>query len=310
MRNDLNNKEEAEVEFVLKIKLKKDVEDKITWLTQNYKDEISAFLTGEIKEGEIVIDGLLFPHQDVSSGSVEVEPKNLIKLRKEYGDECLRIIGHWHSHNNMGAFWSGTDNEFIKVYSKTKDISVFFVSTTISRCKVMVVLNKPFLIKLDNLEYETIWEEGKFEGNLKEMIEEKVNLKPIVTTQTFPPYQQYPQNQRHFNYLGEEQIMGGMSEYTSNVADRINEAIIYNNGTGVVAVRNLTLSQSQDLEKDTKGFNPQTRIITSDNYMVTYKTENKKKAIKLTEEIRASLEDIFEEEINMTEYQQDDYFWR
>ena len=104
----------AEVKHNIQIQIKRDVDDKIRWLTANYKEEISAFLTGDIKDGKIIIDGLLFPHQDVTSGSVDTDAKSLIKLRKEYGDECIRIIGHWHSHNTMGAFWSGTDDTFIE----------------------------------------------------------------------------------------------------------------------------------------------------------------------------------------------------
>jgi len=104
VEEDIREKKAVSVLYKIKVKIKKEVEDKIKWLTHNYAEEISAFLTGEIKEDIITIDGMLFPHQDVSHASIEVEPKNLIKLRKEYGDECKRIIGHWHSHNTMQSF--------------------------------------------------------------------------------------------------------------------------------------------------------------------------------------------------------------
>lgn len=300
---------EVEVKHQIKVRINKVVEDKINWLTKNYTDEISAFLTGEIKDNEIIIDGLLFPHQDVSGGSVEVEPKNLIKLRKEYGDECLRIIGHWHSHNNMGAFWSVTDDTFIENYSRTKDISIYFVSSTLGRCKVMLVVNKPFKIKFDNLEYETIWDSEEFEGDLKKMIEEKVTKKTFAKT-----------NKDYSGYYGEYGRNRDVYDYQTNLTDskktiedeikhRVKESIKFNTLSNTITIKHLDFIQSDTLSRDTKEYNPEVKRLNEEDFIVVYESKNKEGAIKILKDLRFYLNDIFEEEINIREYQDPNYYW-
>lgn len=277
----------VEVTYDLTIKLNKNVDDKIRYLTHKYPDEISAFLTGEIKDGVIIVDGLLFPHQDVSTGSVEVEPKNLIKLRKEYGDECMRIIGHWHSHHNMGAFWSATDDEFIKSYSRTKDTSIFFVSSTSSKIKMMVVNNKPFKVTLDNLKYDIEWDSGKFEADLKKMIDEKVTKKTFVTN-------------TYSNFGWENHQQGGRFRTDQQVEDdivtaKINSAIRYNVISKTITINDLDLSQAQALINDTLVYHPKMLKISKKDYGVKYLTQSKKEAIGIMKDIKFYLKDIFED---------------
>ena len=286
--SNYDNQDKAEVEYAIKIRIKKDVEDKIRWFTHNYKEEISAYLTGEIKGGEVIIDGMLFPHQDVTSGSVDTEGKNLVKMRKEYGDECLRIIGHWHSHNTMGAFWSGTDDEFIKSYSLTKEICVFFVSSTKSRHRVKLVMNKPFEISLDNLDYEIIWNNQKFEKNLRKIIDEKVTKK-VYETDGWEDYK---------GGLDTAENSGLESNFVKNYSKvRIKEAIKYSAETGNIYVKNLNLGEAEGLCTNSKGYNPEV-IRDGGLYEVLYKTNNKQKAIELIREIKLYLEEMFEEELN------------
>lgn len=277
----------VEVTYSLKVKLKKNVDDQIRYLTHKYPDEISGFLTGEIKDGEIIVDGILFPHQDVSTGSVEVEPKNLIKMRKEYGDECMRIIGHWHSHHTMGAFWSGTDDDFIKSYSRTKDTSIFFVSSTKGRIKMMVVNNKPFQIALDNLPYEIMWDSNGFEDDLKKMIDEKVTKKTYVTN-TYSDYgwENHKQGQKfRTNKEVNEDIL----------KEKLNSAIRYNTTNQKITIHDLDLSQAQSLIKDTMSYNPRLIKLNKRDYGVLYKTKNKIDAIVLIKEVKFCLKDIFED---------------
>jgi len=281
-------KKDAEVEYDLKIEIKKEVEDQISWFTNNYEEEISAYLTGEIKEGVIKIDGLLFPHQDVSSGSVEVESKNLIKLRKEYGNECLRIIGHWHSHHNMGAFWSSTDDQFIKEYSRTKEISLFIVSSTKGN-RIMVVSNKPFEIKLDNLDYDVIWNNQELENNLKKIIEDKVTKKTPSISWTYGGYRENT----------EQSTLNDVEEKETNrkIEDKITSSLEYSDLTGVITARGLSYEGVERLSVEMKREKP--RVVTvQSGYEVIFTAKSKKDAKRLMKEIRFYLEEIFEEEIN------------
>ena len=92
--------------------------DKINWFVNNYEKEISGWIEGTVDEEGFYLKDLLIPHQDVTSGSVDTEPVDLVKLRKEYKTRCQNIIGHYHSHNTMNAFWSATDETFIQEFLK------------------------------------------------------------------------------------------------------------------------------------------------------------------------------------------------
>lgn len=280
-------KTEPEMEFDLKVKVNKDVDDKINWLTANYADEISAFLTGELKDGVLTIDGMLFPHQDVSSVSVDVEPKNLIKLRKEYGDECLRIVGHWHSHNTMTAFWSGTDDTFINQYSKTKDLCVFFVSCTTSKHLVKLTMTKPFEMSIDKLPYEVIWDDNTLKEDLTKIIEEKVTKTPTVTT-TY----HYP------NAITNTALDDEVIEL------RIKNSIVYDKKTDSFIVNDLSLLEAQHLKAETEKYKPSIWNL-RETHEVRYKLEDKNQAITMLEDIKFYLKEVFEiekEEVTSSGY--------
>ncbi len=295
---------ELKVNYNIEIKIKKEVEDKIQWFTNNYEEEIGAFLIGDIKKEVITIDGMLFYHQEVSMGSTEVEPKDLVKLRKEYGNECLRIIGHFHSHNTMGVFWSGTDKEFMESYSKTRDITLFLVASKKDRHKIKLVIRKPFEISLDNLDYEIIWDDKKFEDDLKKVIKEKVTERTYVNQNTsidnYDDYNDYGNSQTNFVKYN--------TETQKYINKKANESIRYNAETGYIYVKNLDRNQADSLLIDTKKNSPQIRktgnftTTGAINYEVIYKTREKQKAIELIRDIKFYLQEIYEGELEETNY--------
>ncbi len=113
------------------IQLTEDLAIQLEELTEWIETEVAGFLTGEIVNGIITLDGLIIPEQKVSGGDVEFEADDLLKLRTSMTDaEWKRVLGHWHSHNSMGCFWSPTDDELIKQFSKGRKKSIFIVSST------------------------------------------------------------------------------------------------------------------------------------------------------------------------------------
>ena len=65
----------------------------IKWLTENYKYEVCAFGIGEVVDGEIYIEKLVFPKQRVNSVHVEFDPADWGSLFTQMeGDEMDRII--------------------------------------------------------------------------------------------------------------------------------------------------------------------------------------------------------------------------
>lgn len=161
----------------IKLFLTQKLLDKLNYISLEYEKELGGLVTYsqmEEKDGEvkIVLDDLLIPYQDVSSASVDTEAKDLIALRKEYKDKCLKIIGHWHSHNTMGSFFSGTDEDMMKEFSENKNICIFIVSSKGEHLIRAVLKNKPFEMKIENLPYKI-----SFETELQKEIEEQIKIK-------------------------------------------------------------------------------------------------------------------------------------
>lgn len=116
----------------------KDVYDKIRVFTEEFgSKEVAGWLTGSFMGTAIHVDNILIPNQTVSGADVDIDEDDLILLRKEYGNECTRIIGHWHSHHNLGAFWSSTDENNMSEIMGPRKRFLFVVSAS-SHKKMLV----------------------------------------------------------------------------------------------------------------------------------------------------------------------------
>ena len=63
-----------------------------------------GYLVGKIEEGNFFVEGLSIPpHKEAGAASAEAEPFHI-------PDRCIGVI---HSHNGMGAFHSGTDQDYV-----------------------------------------------------------------------------------------------------------------------------------------------------------------------------------------------------
>lgn len=91
---------------------------KIELLMEEYaSQEWLAYLVGKVsKKNNIFVEDISVPpHESVTSASAEAEPFNI-------PDDCVGII---HSHHSMGAFHSGTDQNYVD--------KNFLVSITVAR---------------------------------------------------------------------------------------------------------------------------------------------------------------------------------
>jgi len=167
------------ITIAINIQIDKRVNDIMNWYTHNYKEEICGWLLGETNETGIHVEEIIFGDQTVTKGNVISDTKGLLKLRKDYGDKCLKIIGHWHSHNTMGAFWSSTDDEFISDFMLPRERAIFIVSSKKDEHKIRVELRKPFLLSLDNLNYKICDEELK--TYCENIIKTKVKVDKVIT---------------------------------------------------------------------------------------------------------------------------------
>lgn len=125
---------------------------KLDLLSSEYNIEIGGYLTGEVKEGEIILEDLLIPSQSISAVSVEISPKHQIELLRKYGSEkCKKILGHWHSHHKMGTFWSGTDRNNMENIMDYKPLFLFVVSSN-KKHLVRVCLRNPIRLDIEEVE--------------------------------------------------------------------------------------------------------------------------------------------------------------
>ena len=77
-----------------------------------FKSEIGGFMVAEIdKDGDYIISKPEILEQTVTGGTTEMDKVAVadyyVKACMEHGKD-VRFIW-WHSHADMGAFWSGTD---------------------------------------------------------------------------------------------------------------------------------------------------------------------------------------------------------
>lgn len=279
--------EEQEIEFDVNIVMKKTFKDKIDWLSSNYDKEIAGFIFGEIKEDGIYLEDLLIPEQEAGGGSVTLQGKELVKLRKEYGDKCKKILGEWHSHNSMGAFWSSTDeDDFIKPFAKPRKVTLFIVSSE-GKHLIRMEIRKPFFMSLDKLPYVVEEEE---DNKLKKLLEKEIKKKVTeeVVTQSsvmggysgygrtygsssgFPLFTKFKNNEKEA-----KQKLSGMWKF-------------YNNGN-ILEIAELTEEQAGSLEENFKDLEPIIRGGEYYDYIVEFRFKNKEEAIDGMKEIRTFL---------------------
>ncbi len=78
------------------------------------KKEVSGFGRVRAESGQsYVVDKIYLPQQVVSAGDTEINPESMSDFLMqliEDGEDPGSVKLWWHSHVNMGLFWSGTDD--------------------------------------------------------------------------------------------------------------------------------------------------------------------------------------------------------
>jgi hypothetical protein len=80
------------------------------------KSEVSGFASVEFDEKEncFTIGEPFMVKQKGSGASTELDEQAVAKATYERRDQKWALKCHWHTHPNMGVFWSGTDMSMIK----------------------------------------------------------------------------------------------------------------------------------------------------------------------------------------------------
>lgn len=168
----------------LKIYLTEELKNKLDIISCYTESEVAGWLTGEVKEGKIILDDILIPKQDASSGDVELKPNGTVELRKEFKNRCSRILGHFHTHPRMGTFWSITDESNMDAIVAPRNFFIFIVGSE-RKYLIKIELNNPFRISFDKVPFTVVSKENnKLKEEMLELIKQRVEKPKITFTQT------------------------------------------------------------------------------------------------------------------------------
>jgi proteasome lid subunit RPN8/RPN11 len=91
--------------------------------------EIGALMLGRIHNGDAYVEDVVITKQGVTGASVEFDEEGIDLATMRAMEQGKVVIGWFHSHVNMKAFWSGTDMKTINdLIAHTEDYLVSIVS--------------------------------------------------------------------------------------------------------------------------------------------------------------------------------------
>jgi len=207
---------EVEVSTDVNVVLTKEVHRKINTLTKLIDKEITGL--GLVKmEGDVAkVYELFLLKQEVTGGSCEIDEVAICELVDKLiadGKNPEDLKFWWHSHANMGVFWSNTDeNTGLKFGGNSFFLSL--VSNHKGEMKAKINVYKPIPIILDDLSISVEEEEivdNTFVENLKIEITEKVSTKT------------YPRANNNYNNYG---AWSGRDRWTKENDEKTEEEII------------------------------------------------------------------------------------
>ena len=290
------------------------LKQKMDYLSTDYtKSEIAGFVTLEkveqLTDGNLrlVLDDILIPPQEASTGEVDIDGKSQVEMYKEYGAEkCQRIIGHWHSHHTMGTFFSQTDETMMKSYSENKPFCIFIVSSQGKHLIRLVFRNKPYEFKIENVEYE-VEEDEAIKSEMEEEIKKKVKEPIVTSTSTSITYHNSPNSE--FKSLKKD--IDSRIRYHQHDNHKVKVINIYKKFADMVyeefKILNPLIQSAEDgkhytitVELGTKSKAKEFMVDVKECLMKAILLENEKKEITTTateEELEGYLDELEEEEM-------------
>ena len=149
----------------MKAKISGDKKQKILRTAYNKMMEYAKHATGEISgigvEKENVIYDIAIFEQKCSTSDTELDMEDLVKyitkLANENPDKVEHMKVWWHSHSNMGCFWSSTDDDNIKNMMDNMKKLISIVVNKKGEFKTRIDLQfEDNILTLDELDLEII----------------------------------------------------------------------------------------------------------------------------------------------------------
>lgn len=151
--------------------------------------EISGFFDVEWdkEEGAFVMGEVYLVEQECTGTETEMDEDAIAKFSYQLIKQGVKQLprGWWHSHVNMGAFWSGTDEKAHEVF-KNETFTVSIVVNKKSEMKGKLCVYDPFEFQIDDIEIEAFEPKDIIPASILKEIKKKVKVKtykqPTVST--------------------------------------------------------------------------------------------------------------------------------
>lgn len=98
----------------MKAYIMQEVLEKIKYFVKKADGEVSGLGVIRNVDGNLVVVDAVLLEQECSSSSTDLDEKAVAKVMYEMRNVNGDLNFWWHSHANMGVFWSGTDDTTIK----------------------------------------------------------------------------------------------------------------------------------------------------------------------------------------------------
>jgi len=99
----------------------------IKWFTKNFEKEVGALGIGEMKDGELIVERLVFPQQIVNGVHVHFKPEDWAPIIKELSVEDIgKIVFYWHKHPGSASASQGDEDDTFDVFMPADTDRPFF----------------------------------------------------------------------------------------------------------------------------------------------------------------------------------------
>ena len=149
---------------------------KIHYYAQAADGEVSGLGTLiKDSEGRYVVNKVFLLDQESSGADTELNPEAISKLMVDMigkNEDPAQLKFWWHSHANMGVFWSGTDDACAETLSHEFAFSLVVNKSREMKCRLD--LYNPFRITFDGIKVTELFPE---DSSLKKECEKEVKEK-------------------------------------------------------------------------------------------------------------------------------------
>lgn len=312
----MEGKMSNETKINIPITMSDDFHKTIRWLVNNYEKEIAGWIVGKIDKDGVYMEELLIPEQEVGGSHVDMTAGNIVKMRNEYGAaKCKRIIGEWHSHNSMSAYWSYVDEDLIKQLMNQRTACIFIVSSVKDGHRIRMDFKEPFQMTVDEMPYRVDIDD-KFKNKLEKEIEKKVTEKKYTGYSGGCEYPGYwndgnkPFISGYSGNRGNEQttLVKEKEDYEKQVKQITSSMIKFDKTTNDVMIDNIYWYQGEELCNEFEALEPVFYDKGNDMYAsVSFHFNTKEKAVEFMKDVSEFLRVMVEEQINVGVYGEEGY---